>query len=162
MLQVNLTKLFTKGIKALVSYQNRNYIRDEAKFDDYFTLEFNPAKFKYQLLATEVFQKYVDWFAAYRGDIGDEEFIYLDFEQSRGIDYRNGIYRLLPVFFLETELCTKCFGLSPEEIGKRIAGTVESSIITPTGMVVVASSKVLNLDEAKDIDKQLREVLELR
>src|SRR5579871_1788392 len=48
--QVTLTKCFRKGIKALVSYQNRKYQRDEGKFDDYFTIQFDPAKTDYQML----------------------------------------------------------------------------------------------------------------
>ena len=57
MRQVNLSKCFRKGIQALVSYQNRKYFRDEAKFDDYFELEFDPTKFNYELLAQNLFSE---------------------------------------------------------------------------------------------------------
>src|SRR5690349_17199712 len=66
MQQVNLSKYFRKGMRARVSYQNRKYHEDEGKYDDYFTLEFNPAKFDYGLLVSECFEKLVESFHAYR------------------------------------------------------------------------------------------------
>jgi len=113
MRQVNLSTCFQKGIKATLSYQNRKYLRDEGKFDDYFYVEFDPTQFNYDLLVKNVFERYVESFDAYRGHIGDIAFVQLDFQGSRDTDFRNGVYRIYPVCFFDSELCERAFHQPP-------------------------------------------------
>jgi hypothetical protein len=159
MRQVNLSKCFPKGIKALVSYQNRKYVLDEGRFDDYLVLEFDPTKFDYKPLATSDYLKYLEAFGAYRGHIGDEEFIHLDFESSRGVDYRGGVYRIHPVCYFDRELCERAFRLSPEVIAQRLVGAVEGVRVVANGVAIIASSRVLTIEEANSLGDRLKSLL---
>ena len=155
MQQVKLSKCFTKGIKANVSYQNRKYVRDEGQFDDYFTLEFDPKQVDYLLLVKYVFQVYLDAFGAYRGQIGDEAFIYLDFEASRHVDLRHGVFRVLPVSFFDRELCVRSYGLEPGHIANRVTPWVESVSLRSDGILIVGTSQVISFEEAKAMTDRL-------
>jgi hypothetical protein len=161
MRQVNLSKCFQKGIKALVSYQNRKYHRDEGKFDDYFKLEFDPTKFRYELLVKSVFEEYIASFQAYTGHVGDEEFIQLDFENWRQaqVDSRSGVYRIHPICFFDRELCGRGFHLTPEEIANRVEGAVENASVVSNGVLIIANSKILTIEESNTINDRLKKLL---
>ena len=160
MQQVNLVRSVSRReLRLSVSYQNRKYHRDEGKFDDYFKLEFDPTKFDYEMLVKGVFEHYIECFQAYRGHVGDEEFVHLDFDGSRQVDVRTGVYRIYPVCFFDRELCDRCFRLTPEDIAKRVSEAVESVRIVSNGVLVVASSKVLTIEDANSISDTLKGLL---
>lgn len=160
--EVNLSKYFHKGIHAIISYQNRKYLEDRARFDDYFTMEFAPSKFDYALLCMDIFMRYVESFGAYYGEIGDEELIYLDFDRKRKIEARNAVYRIYPVCFFDRQLCDKGFHLTPEEIARRVAASVEKASNSSNGIHVVASSKIVSIEESNTIDMKLKNLLAKR
>ena len=113
---VRLSKYFRKGImRAEVSYQNRTCYEDEGQFDDYFTFDFKPESRAYELLANEVFEKYVGWFNAYSGTIKDNEIVQSDFDAWRlsGINGRNGVFRICPVCFFDSQLCMRRLPADP-------------------------------------------------
>jgi hypothetical protein len=160
MRQVNLSKHFQKGIKAWLSYQNRKYHLDEGKFDDYFTLEFDPTRFDYESLATDRFEEYIAVFQAYRGRIGDEEFIQLDSPGSVSVEAkRSGVYRMYPICFFDKELCNRSFHLTPEEIQKRVAGVVERAAVVSNGVLIIASSKIVSIEEANALNNKLKRAI---
>ncbi|MHB1558277.1 MAG: hypothetical protein ACYC61_12525 [Isosphaeraceae bacterium] len=154
--EVNLSRCFRKGIKASVSYQNRRYFEDEAMYDDYFSLEFNPHKSHYKLLCNRVFCEYIEAFGAYLGEIGDVELVHLDFDRSRKIQKRNGVYRIYPVSFFDGELCARAFHLTPEEVARRVTPAVERATVLTNGVCVLASSEVVTVDEANAINRRLK------
>lgn len=159
MRQLNLSKCFQKGIKAFVSYQNRKYHRDEGKFDDYFKLEFDPTKFDFELLTKGVFEKYIEGFQGYRGHVGDEEFVYLDFESSRQVDSRSGVYRIYPICFFDKELCGRSFNSTPEDVAQHVAGAVEKASVVSNGVLIIASSKILTIEGANAVNDRLKGLL---
>ena len=159
MREVNLSNCFQKGIKALVSYQNRKYLRDEAEFDDYFTMDFDPSRFDYSLLCEFIFLKYLESFVTYVGEIGDEELGFLGITPkcSRKIECRNAVYRIYPVCFFDRELCDRAFHLTPGEIARRVDAIVEKSFILSNGVWIIANSKVVTIEEANAINKEAEE-----
>jgi hypothetical protein len=156
MRQIKLSRYLRKGISGLISYQNRKYYEDEGQYDDYFTLEFNPAKHDYKLLVAECFPSYIEWFRGYRGQIADEEFIHLDFEHTRELDLRTSIYRVYPVSFFDDDLCRRALGLTMEEVARRLCGHVDDIKIASNGVLVVAQSTPINLEGAIAISDKLK------
>jgi hypothetical protein len=158
--ETNLAKCFAKGIKVAVSYQNRKYHVDESQYDDYFDLEFDPDKFDYAVLALDYFDRIADAFHAYRGQIGDAEFMPKDFPKAvKSEAKRNGIYRIYPVCFFDTELISRSFQMSTNDVARRIHKSVERVTVGSGGVSIVVSSQVLSLKEADSLGKDIRKLL---
>lgn len=159
MREVSLSRCFPKGIKALVSYQNRKYFQDEAMYDDYFDLHFDPSKFDYSTLCERIFPEYIEAFDAYYGEIGDEELTFLGFDRSRKVEGRNAVHRIYPVCFFDRELCERAFHSTPEAIARQVAAHVEKTLITSKGVCIVATSRIVTVKEANAINKRLKTLL---
>ena len=94
------------------------------------------------------------------GQIGDEEFIHLDFDRAIHIEAtRSGVYRIYPVCFFDKELCEKSFHLPPRDIADRVAGAVERANVVSNGVLIIASSKIVSIGEANAINERLRRLL---
>jgi len=157
--EVKLSKYMVKGVKGWVSYQNRKFYEEKGRYDDYFILEFNPEKHDYHVLAMECFSSYIQSFHGYVGEIADEEFIYLDFEQERQGDSRDSVYRVFPVSFFSDELCHKAFGLTMEEVAKRLVKHVQKISLESNGVLVISTAAPLALEEAIATSDKLKALL---
>ena len=172
---VRLKGFLGTGIKGEVRYMRRETIAfyktdkdhgekyvDEGKNDDYFTITFDPHKVNYQALVQTAFPQYLAAFAPYTGEIGDAEFGHLDFDEWRktpGAGERAAVYRIYPVSFWDQELCRRAFRLTPQQIEKRTSGNVEKVARLGDGVLIVASSQILNLEDADDINHRLKPLL---
>ncbi len=161
-LHMTLTKYFHRGIKASVSYQNRKHVEDHGMYDDHLELKFTPEKVNYALLVNECFEHYIEWFDAYVGEIGDMECDHLDMKAWEASDTdggRSSVFRIHPVCFFDKELCARSFGLTPEAIAKRVSKEVERVTVRPNGVVIIASSKILTLEEADHVNETRKALL---
>jgi len=159
---VNLRKCFRKEIYgAEVQYQNRKYLIDHPQYDDFFMFEFNPKKLNYGELVNDIFQEYIGSFGAYVGEIHDQALIHLDFDAWRqsGINERSGVFRFYPVCFFDQELCSRAFQLTPNEVAARVSDNVEGVKLVSNGVLIVASSKIVSIDGANEIDRKLKSLL---
>jgi hypothetical protein len=162
---VNLTTYFRRGINdAEVAYQNRKYHEDDPQYDDYFTFSFDPSRFDYKALVNDVFERYVEWFGAYTANIGNEELAQLDFDawkawRKSGANDRNDVFSFDPVCYFDKELCARAFRLAPEAVAARVSPEVERTALVSDGVLIIANSKIVTVEEAKRIDRQLKAVL---
>jgi len=168
---VSLRGKLGPGISGNVHYQNRKSIAyykeqfgetwvDDGKYDDYFTLNFDPRKVDYRALTATAFADYVTAFGAYIGDVVNEELSLVDWEEKKPeVFKRSGVYRICPICYFDRELCRRAFGLAPEQVARKVAAVVEKASIVANGALIVASSNVLGLREIDDINQKLRPLL---
>jgi hypothetical protein len=156
---VQLRNYLKKGMKGRLSYSFRTAGRDEAMYDDYCMIEFSPTAADYSSLVTRGFQAYVECFSAYRGEILDVGCYELDFEKARGIDARQGLVRIAPVCFVDKELCLRGFQLTPDAVANRLATAVEQVRLVHDGVLIIATSRIVSIDESNSIDHKLRSLL---
>lgn len=165
-----LKNVLPEGLKGEVRYSTRKVLSfytekfgpeyiDRAQYDDSFCLEFNPEKIDFTGLVQEAFAKYLGAFHAYVGEIFDMEFNHIDFDKSRQIESRSGVYRINPVNFFDRELCRRAFALEPKEIVSRLQGKAESASVECDGALIIASSQVLTMREADEINVKLKPLL---
>ncbi|MBK8287030.1 MAG: hypothetical protein IPK97_20390 [Ahniella sp.] len=143
---VKVSKFLGKGLKGDVIYQFRRPFRDSGSEDDSMFVSFNPDKIDYPVLIDYVFPKYVEGFGAYRAEIYDEEFIFLDHQRKSElrINSRHSVYRVPQVSYFSERLCRAAFGLSCAEIVERLKSSVESVREEHNGVFIVITRDVLN------------------
>jgi hypothetical protein len=158
---IKLLKYFGKGIRGEVSYKYRgqHLLEDRGANDDYFYLEFNPEKVDYECLIKESLVQYMEAFNPYLSFIENKDFGHIDFEEWRKIGFRKGVYRINPVQFVDRELCRRAFNRSPEEVVDTLKDRVEQVSVILDGVLIIASSKVLSLEEADEVNKKLKPLL---
>jgi hypothetical protein len=72
---------------------------------------------------------------------------------------RNGVFRIWPVNFWDAELCRRGFGLTPDQVVRRVAAHVESAQVFNGGAMVTITSQILPGDEIAQIDGRIRPLL---
>ena len=61
--------------------------------------------------------------------------------------------------FFDTELCERAFHLSPESIASRLSKAVERVSVVQDGVLIIASSKIVAIEEANEINDRLKRLL---
>ncbi len=156
-----LGKYYKRGVKATVSYKNRIHLLDEARFDDYISVNFNPLKIDYIDLITNAFKHYISAMSAYYASIGDDEFIYIDFDKARKLNNRNKIYRIHPICYFDSELCLRAFELKPEDIVNIIKKDVDLVDLYNDGILINSRMNPLTIKEAEKINITLWKLLKI-
>jgi hypothetical protein len=77
-------------------------------------------------LVDQAFRQYLRAFDAYRAEVGDVELAHIVFDDSRHVDFRQGIHRIHPVSYYDEQLCLRSFGLGLGDMLTRLAGACES------------------------------------
>lgn len=144
---LRIGKLLGKGLRGDLVYQFRYPFHDGASDDDWLNIEFNPKKVNYRELIDSVVLKYVSAFDAYYAEIADDEFIFMDFEECRGIDKRHNLYRLPPVSYMRDDFCQRAFGVPPSILAQRVAGHVEEVRLVLGGIFIVLTTEVLPTEQ---------------
>jgi hypothetical protein len=157
--EADLSALFTPKVEAQVVYQFRRPFRDEAAADDSFSLSFDPTKVDFQSLATTGFAAYVEAFNGYRGEMGDTELSYSDFDKAQDVDDRSGVYRVYPISFFDEQLCLRAFKLSPADVVQRLTAICEVARVVSDGALIIGSSRVLTFVEAEPLSTRLTRIL---
>jgi hypothetical protein len=165
--RISLRGRLGKGITGAVQYRNRESLNcrlkqfgaayiDTGQYDDFFTLTFNPQKVDYEALVHDAFAKYVEGFLPYIGEVLDEELGLLDFGKR---EMRAGVYRISPICYFDRELCRRAFHLTPETMARKVAAKVETARIVSDGILIVASSGVLGLEETDRVNQAAKPLL---
>ena len=159
MVEVRLSGRFGRGIRGYVSYQNRKYIPDDSMYDDYFVLEFDPARIDYKRLVEDYFARYVGAFHPYLGYVADQDFLDHDFDSTRDLNDRHSIYRIYPVSFFDEQLCREALGLAPEQVVERLAGVAEEVRVVHGGVLILGSTTPLPFEAALALSDRLTQQL---
>ncbi len=157
--QVNMDKVVSPATKGEILYRFRTSLRDEGMCDDYVVLEFDPAKVDYAGLSSGVFAQYLALFDAYRGHVGPLQFRVIDFDSTRKLNLRHTVSRIYPLTFLDNELCVRNFSLTPSEIANRLQNHVEQVHRLDSGILIVASSKILSINESDTLNGRIMKLL---
>lgn len=166
---VDLDKCMTKGIRGHIVYSFRgpDYLKDDARCDDYMVMEFDPDKVDYSGLISDSFPKMVEAFECYSACIEKRDVVIRDFDKGV-LEYertgkepngRNTVFRINAVNFWDRELCKRAFRLSPADIVKRLTGEVESVSEFYDGVLLIVTSQILTTEEHEAIDARVRKLL---
>lgn len=153
-LHLSLTRKLSKLVKGSMAYANRNYLLDEGRFDDWFTLEFDPGKVDFDSLVMKAFPMYIDAFDAYFGHIANEEFAHL-YMTDDYCECRTDIGRVYPVSFFDSKLCARALPVPPAAALARMGPDARIH----NGGILLASREVLPFDRAKEISDGITESL---
>lgn len=144
-----LNKFLRNSIKGEVIYTYRGINSRET--DDRIYLEFNPIKINFNELINTVFKQYIDFFDPTEASIFNKEIVQYDYENRDKYDLTKFI-RFYQVFFWNQSYCEKKLGLSLLEFKNKISNHVERVELFKDGIIVIASSKLLTLEESNDIN----------
>lgn len=89
-----LGKQLGKGISGAITYRFRGGLTDIGECDDMIDLEFKSDRPDIHYVLDTVFPSYCEAFDGYYGYVGNEEYVYTDFEVSRNRNIRKGIVRV--------------------------------------------------------------------
>jgi hypothetical protein len=159
---VSLTRVLGKVKRVQVYYCFRwSGLRDEGCCDDFIDMAFNPLKVDYAGFVREVLPRLILAFDAYLAELGDNEFVHIDFDRSRreAPDCRSDVYRVWPVSFYDELLCRRAFALKPAAIADRLKGVAEHVELLGDGVYIVGSSRPLPLSEADELCKRLKSAI---
>jgi hypothetical protein len=98
-----LGKQLGKGISGAITYRFRGGLTDIGECDDMIDLEFQSNRPDIQHVLDTVFPSYCEAFDGYYGYIGNEEYVYTDFELSRNRNVRKGIVRVHQANYFNNE-----------------------------------------------------------
>jgi hypothetical protein len=159
---VGISKLLGKGISGRVYYVLRRDFEDLGMHDDFLDMSFNPTKVDYKRLVQDELPKIISAFGAYFAELGDAEFVHIDFDAERQAgmgDTRFGVYRIRPVSFFDKTLCERAFGISPGEIARRLEGSVEQVSLLNDGVYIIGSSEPLGIEDADKLCWEMKRLL---
>lgn len=151
-----LNKLLGNGIKGDVMYSYRRQLCPED--DDRIYLEFNPQKIDYALLYRKVLPKYITFFKPYVASIFNQEVVYYEYDNREKYDLAK-YFRFNPIFFVDEKCCFDKMGISPSELKIRILNIVEHTELFGNGLIVVVSSRLLNLTESNELHFQMEKAV---
>ena len=166
---LELKGILPKGLKGILQYSFRgeDYLKDEAQYDDFYSIDFNPEKVDYTNFVNITLPELIVAFEAYRARvylvdiaISDwNEIIKKSSDSDKDVDGRDGVYRIYAVNYFDRELCKRAFDLSPEQIVERLESKVEQVRILGDGVYLVYTSRPLDSDELENVDSEVRELM---
>lgn len=158
---IKWSEIFGKdiGLVGDIMYQYRRKFGNDSWHDDRIFLSFNPNKIDYRSLIDDAFPIYASNFDGYFAQITDQEFLYLDYEKSRGIGGRGGLYRLPPVSFMRQDFCERAFNMTPAKIVDKLNGRVEMVREIFDGVQIVLTYNALPTGEMDVLCWKAKEIL---
>ena len=170
---IGLTKFFGDGVKrAMLTYRYRRMLSDDGYSDDRLIIDFDPAKMNVHHLIYTVIPRYIEAFDAYRVDYYDEQFVDLAYERREEegrvtltakskveTNPRFKVDEVWPVSFYDELLCRRAFNLTPAEVMERLQRKVERAQLLHGGVYLIGSSRVLPLDDAQKLCRELKSAL---
>lgn len=146
---VKLKGCFPRGVTGRISYQNRKYLADEGRFDDYLCLDFDPNRVDFSELLEVSFLALAGAFGAYRGHVGDQEFVQRDFDRAHALDNRDAVYRFHLANYFDSQLVTRAFGTTVSELTPMLEGVVHRVRVLGAGVMVATRPLAVHLEEAE-------------
>lgn len=152
-----VNKIFGNGIKGDFMYSYRRSIK---KFDDdraFF--KFNVKKTDYQELVEKIFKKYIDFFDADEAKIYDEPISHYDYDRFHADINKLNSFRFYPVGFWSERVCMEVLGISLLDLKNKISDYAAHVEFYNNGIIILASYKPLNLEEANAFDFKLKSIV---
>jgi len=159
--QVKLLKYLGPGVRGSIVYNYRGCQGDDDMYDDFMVLEFNPAKHQYSELLRSILPRYIKAFPAYLAFIRDDDWILIDREEmlKTAPNRRTSVHRIYPVHYFNDLLCLRAFKKTPAELIKLLSGECEHIELMNSGVYLIATSKIIGLEEANQINDRLLKLI---
>lgn len=165
---LSLDKVLGSGIKGRITYVYRGLscIEDSAQYDDSIFIEFYGDKVSSSDLI-KILPVYIQAFDCYRATIHNWSITRSDWPKvvdacngtGKDVNGRDGVYRINAINYFDRELCHRAFGLSPEQIVKRLDGKVESVSLLNDGVFIIYCSRPMSREEHENINAEVRALL---
>jgi hypothetical protein len=168
--QVDVSEGLPGDAIASLAYVHRgtDYLQDKALFDDRFVATLQVDDGRYAEFVNAGLGPLLDAFRPYRAQVVLDEDLALDDwdvaiarsgKTGKDEDGRDGMIRLWPVVFIDDELCRRSLAMSPDMVVNRLEGKVERLERLFGGILIVASSELLDLDGVVATDRRIRKLL---
>jgi hypothetical protein len=159
----SLTKWFGGAVRrADVIYRYRREMDDTGSSDDVLTFVVDPAKVDLPYMIDKVFPTIIASFDAYVARYGNDA-VFDALPATDGLpvttNSRYDVEFINPISFFDETLCRRAFKLSPDQIAARLTGNVENVRRFPHGVYVVATSRILSVEETLELGRRIRERL---
>jgi hypothetical protein len=154
---VKLSKCLGAGVSGTACYSLRSerYLKDEARCDDFVDLTFNPLAVPYHDLLSSAMSRYIEAFTPYILQIGPDEFAAKDFKATGGYEKRQRVHRFYPANMFSNTMCVRAFGMDVRALAAAVAHVAEHVEILARGIVLIATSRIVGLEEADDLNKRI-------
>lgn len=156
---VNLRKNLARGLTGRINYRFRGGLRDEARFDDYLLIEFNPDKNDYPGLIEKGFHDLLECFDPYYGHVGNFDLNSEDSGEKSKYDLRDQVFRLHQVTFLDRELCQRTFKKQPEKIASLLETKTHQVLLVNNGICIFLSSEAIPVKREKQAADNIKALL---
>lgn len=160
--------LFGPGIKGRLTYVYRSadYLEDNAQYDDSLFIEFKAGDMELDEIV-EVFPVYVEAFDAYRATLHNWNVTRSDWpdlvaacrKTGKDLNGRDGVYRINTINYFDRELCSRAFGLTPEQLVARLEGKVQLVSMIHDGVFMVYDSSEMDARDFQGVDSYVRRFL---
>lgn len=155
-----LGKQLGKGITGSINYRFRGGLSDICDCDDVIDLEFNSNRSDVDYVLDAVLPKYSEAFDAYYGFVGNEEYIYTDFEATRNRNTRKCIIRVFQAnYFSRAYICRITNGQSDHWLSDlRGSGWQISSL--KNGILVRWPREILTFERGEELSRDALKALQ--
>lgn len=155
---VKASKLFGKGLGGELMYRFRGGLRDEAACDDFLHLTFKPAKFDFREIAEKVLPAYVRALDGYVGEVFDDEFDVLDYEERKaaGLNRRHSLFRVPAALYMSDAFASRAFGRGAVQCAKALDGFAARVTLLDDGVLVVLTFEVLPPEQFDGLSREAK------
>ena len=152
---LDLRKALQPGLSGQAVYLPRfpGYLaEDTAQADDFLHIRVNTDKADYKRFCNVILPRVVAIFDPYRGAAETDEVVCLaDYDASRQqwketgrhINGRDSVYRIWPVNYFDDLLCQRSFGISADEVVRRVAPECERAELLNGGAFLIVTSELV-------------------
>lgn len=156
---LTLSRHLAKNITSGVNYANRSLHIPNYRLGDVLWLAFTPGRVDYaQLLAS--IDVYIEHFEASELSICSREFLHFDWASAPNCA---GTGAIRPIHFFDRKMCRDRFGLAVPDVLERLraVSTIEEARPVRDGVLIIVSSGILDLEQQKQADVDVRRALGL-
>ena len=158
--------IFGSGIKGRLTYVYRSadYLEDNAQYDDSLFIEFKAGDMELDEIV-EVLPVFVEAFDAYRATLHNwnvtrsDDLVAACRKTGKELNGRDGVYRINTINYFDRELCSRAFGLTPEQLVARLEGKVQLVSMIHDGVFMVYGSREMDARDFQGVDSYVRSLL---
>ena len=166
----DLSPCLVEGIKGAISYASRlpGALADKAISDDILVIQLDTNTSSYRWLRREVFPELVRAFDPYRAvvvtdleqDLDDFEGIVNESTRTgRDVDGRDTVFRIHPINYFDSAMCVRAFGLSVDEVIRRLAGFIPCAEHLQSGALLVICEEPIRGEQLIAVGTSIRQRL---
>ena len=155
-----LGKHLGKGISGAIMYRFRGGLADIGECDDMIDLEFKSDRPDIHYVLDTVFPSYCEAFDGYYGYVGNEEYVYADFEVSRNRNIRKGIVRVHQANYFNHEYIRRITHGRGDSWLSDLRDQGWAVLPLKDGVLVRWSQEILTYEKGEEVNREAIRALE--